>query len=65
MEPRWRKSSFSEGANNCVELAHTEIEFGVRDSKNANGSVLTLTARQGLALLNAIKTEHGVSSASN
>ena len=38
-----------------VELAHAEAVFGVRDSKNADGPVLVLTARQGLAFLGAVK----------
>jgi Domain of unknown function (DUF397) len=54
MEPRWKKSSFSEGVDNCVELAHAEAVFCIRDSKNT-GPVLTLTTGQGLALLTAIK----------
>ena len=55
MTPRWRKSSFSEGVNNCVELAHAEAVFCIRDSKNATGPILTLTTGQGLAFLTAIK----------
>jgi hypothetical protein len=51
----WRRSSRSASSGDCVELARTEAVFGVRDSKNANGPVLTLTAEQGLAFLNAVK----------
>jgi len=53
----WKKSSFSEGVSNCVELSHSEALLGVRDSKNTNGPVLGLTARHGLAFLNAIKSD--------
>lgn len=51
MEPRWRKSSFSEGANNCVELAHVGA---VRDSKNP-GVVMRVELS---ALLDAVKAGH-------
>lgn len=39
----WRKSSASLEHGNCVELARTGGEFGIRDSKNASGPVLHLT----------------------
>ena len=55
MEGRWRKSSFSEGANNCVELCHTGRVFRVRDSKNPAGPVLTLPGEQARAFLDAIR----------
>jgi hypothetical protein len=51
---RWRKSSRSASSGECVELAHTDAVFGVRDSKNANGPMLALTARHGLVFLGAI-----------
>jgi hypothetical protein len=53
---RWRKSSRSADTGSCVELARTEAVFGVRDSKNANGPVVTLTADQGLAFLGAVRS---------
>jgi hypothetical protein len=41
----WRKSSFSEGPQtNCVEVALAESRAAVRDSKNAAGPVLTVSA---------------------
>ena len=55
VELAWRKSSRSATSGDCVELAHTEAVFGVRDSKNTAGPLLTLTARQGLAFLDAVK----------
>jgi hypothetical protein len=54
-EARWRKSSRSASSGACVELARTEAVFGVRDSKNADGPVLVLTARQGLVFLDAVR----------
>ncbi|MGH3870027.1 MAG: DUF397 domain-containing protein [Pseudonocardiaceae bacterium] len=55
VELAWRKSSRSATSGACVELAHTEAVFGVRDSKNADGPVLAVTARNGLAFLGAVK----------
>jgi hypothetical protein len=52
---RWRKSSFSggEGGGNdsCVEIAFAGSAAAVRDSKNADGPVLVLTASAWSALL--------------
>jgi hypothetical protein len=53
----WRKSSRSASSGECVELAHTEAVFGVRDSKNADGPVLALAIGQGLAFLGAIRSD--------
>ena len=53
----WRKSSRSASTGDCVELTNTEVMFGVRDSKNAAGSVLALSARHGLAFLGAIRDD--------
>ncbi|MFD3926521.1 DUF397 domain-containing protein [Streptomyces sp. NPDC058614] len=35
-EARWRKSSYSGGANDCVELADLGMHVAVRDSKNTD-----------------------------
>lgn len=52
----FRKSSFSGGQNgSCVEVARDEALFGIRDSKNVTGPVLTLGEAQGLAFLTAVK----------
>jgi hypothetical protein len=37
---RWRKSSFSGGGSNCVEVADAGQAIAVRDSKDALGPVL-------------------------
>jgi hypothetical protein len=48
---RWRKSSRTQGADNCVELAGSLDR--VRDSKNPCGPVLSANLR---AFLAAVKT---------
>ncbi|MGW7556743.1 DUF397 domain-containing protein [Streptomyces rimosus] len=46
--PRWFKSSYSDNGGACIEVATNLITshgvIPVRDSKNPNGPVLTLTA---------------------
>lgn len=38
--PRWRKSSYSGGGNDCVEVAGMGEAAMVRDSKNPDGGSL-------------------------
>lgn len=40
---RWRKSSRTNGAQNCVEIAHVQDAVAVRDSKQPAGGALLLT----------------------
>ena len=40
----WRKSSYSGGDNNCVEVATTGTRVAVRDSKNRPGAALNVSA---------------------
>jgi hypothetical protein len=43
---RWRKSSYSDGQANCVEVAvvgHLRERVAVRDSKSPDGAALTFT----------------------
>ncbi|MFZ3551733.1 DUF397 domain-containing protein [Streptomyces sp. 4.24] len=45
-EAQWRKSSFSDGGEQCVEIADTRPTHGfiaVRDSKRPAGPALTFT----------------------
>jgi hypothetical protein len=50
---RWRKSSYSENAAGCVELANLDQAMAVRDSKHPAGPVLTFTAPSFRAFLTA------------
>lgn len=53
LRTHWRKSSFSGGDNQCVELADTL--GAVRDSKNPNGPALSVDLSRMLA---AVKAGH-------
>lgn len=53
----WRKSSYSGGGNNCVEVAHLPGAAAVRDSKNPEGGQLLFSADAWEAFLSGIK--HG------
>jgi hypothetical protein len=52
----WRKSSYSQGATQCIEVADLGARLAVRDSKNPGGPVLLLTARQMRDLVRRTKT---------
>ena len=53
----WRKSSYSNAGNQCVEVAQIGAAVAVRDSKNPGGGHLTLDAAGWKALLDRVK--HG------
>lgn len=52
----FRKSSFSAGQGECVEIAHTRTGFALRDSKRATSPVLAVPLRQAHTFLAAVKT---------
>lgn len=52
----WRKSSYSGGGNDCVEVAFTDDGAAVRDSKNPEAGALRLPAVEWNAFLAAAKT---------
>ncbi len=57
---RWRKASYTEGNNNCVEVARVPGVVAFRDSKNPAGPVLTFKPGRFVGLLNDLKaTRHG------
>lgn len=52
----WRKSSYSQGQNNCVEIARTGRWVGVRDSKLGQHSpVLVFTEAEWAAFQAAVR----------
>ncbi|GAB2860063.1 hypothetical protein GCM10022221_69550 [Actinocorallia aurea] len=57
-ETQWRKSSYSTTVNDevCVELARFPSGVGVRDSKNPDTCLLTLTPRQFASLTARVRS---------
>lgn len=54
--PNWRKATDSAYNGNCVELAWLEQDLrGLRDSKNPNGGVLTVSPKALKAFLKGIQ----------
>jgi Domain of unknown function (DUF397) len=52
----WRKSSYSGGNNDCVEIAdNLSGAVGIRDSKNPSGPALVLTPRAWRAFVAGVK----------
>ncbi|MGA5317900.1 DUF397 domain-containing protein [Streptomyces pseudogriseolus] len=54
-DPRWRKSSYSPDASNCVEVATTSAAVLIRDSKTTSGPRLGLSPTAWAAFLTHIK----------
>lgn len=52
----WRKSSYSQGATQCVEAADIGGKTAIRDSRDPCGPVLLLESAQMRALVRAIRT---------
>jgi hypothetical protein len=52
---RWRKSSKSGGADNCVEVAELDDGVGVRDSKDRSGPTLLFDRDQWRGFLGNVK----------
>ena len=50
----WRKSSYSGGGNDCVEVALSAQHVGVRDSKNPDAGELSVSARGWQGLLRVL-----------
>lgn len=52
----WRKSSYSDTATNCVEVAPVPSGTAVRDSKNPTDGFLTVRAREWTAFIDTVKS---------
>jgi hypothetical protein len=52
----WRKSSYSESANGCVEAADLAGRVGVRDSRDPHGPVQLYTTRQWSHFVSAVRS---------
>ncbi|KUN32817.1 hypothetical protein AQJ11_00625 [Streptomyces corchorusii] len=54
-EPRWFKSSYSGGnATECVECAYVSIGISIRDSKRADGPVISVRTSAWLFFLESL-----------
>jgi hypothetical protein len=53
----WTKSTYSDGGNNCVEVAHGAVPAAlpVRDSKSSAGPAVVFSAAPWGAFVNALK----------
>jgi hypothetical protein len=50
----WRKASYSNGGENCVEVANAE-GVAVRDTKDRDGATLTVPAAAWAAFLSTLR----------
>ena len=57
MTASWRKSSYSNGSQGCVEVASRDSVCLVRDSKNPGLEYLALTRRQFAGLASGLKKQ--------
>jgi hypothetical protein len=55
MEGKWRKSAYSDGASNCVELCWDEQVLLTRDSKAPLSGMLSFADTSASAFLAAVK----------
>nr|WP_079082812.1 DUF397 domain-containing protein [Streptomyces antibioticus] len=54
-DARWRKSSYSGGANDCIEIAVLPDHIALRDSKDIHRQPLLFSTAALRALINGIK----------
>jgi Domain of unknown function (DUF397) len=52
----WRKSSYSNGQANCVEIANAWPDVAVRDSKDPDGPALVYTRAAMAAFVAGVKS---------
>ncbi len=55
--PRWRKSKYSTGNGECVEVTATQGRVSVRDSKDPEGPVLSYSVTAFRSFLGEAKKE--------
>ena len=56
----WRKASYSQGANECVEVASVPRAFGVRDTKlGPNSPILAFNQENWLTFIAQTKNGYG------
>lgn len=55
---RWRKSTRSGGAQQCVEVAGLHPQQAIRDSKNPTGPTLVFAPGAFAAFLDGVKSDH-------
>lgn len=55
---RWRKSSYSGTASNCVEVAFVGDHVATRDSKNPTGPALLFARAEWATFLTALRANH-------
>ncbi|MFC7344346.1 DUF397 domain-containing protein [Saccharopolyspora griseoalba] len=53
----WRKSSFSQGADNCVEVGRTAGGAAVRDSKDRAAGFVVADRAQWASFVAALKSD--------
>jgi hypothetical protein len=51
----WRKTSYSNGDGECVEVAPMNGRIAIRDSKNPSGPLLNYSAAEWRSFLNTAK----------
>lgn len=52
---QWRKSSYSNAGNQCVEVARIGGDVAVRDSKNPGGGHLAFSAAEWQVFLGSVR----------
>jgi len=53
---KWRKSSYSTGQGNCVEVATEAERTSVRDSKDREGPVLAFAPEEWAAFIAGVRS---------
>ncbi|WP_246469774.1 DUF397 domain-containing protein [Streptomyces olivoverticillatus] len=54
---QWRKSSYSSGNGQCVEIAFLGVVVKTRDSKNSIGSTVTFSTKSWSAFIGQVQSD--------